>query len=245
MSAYYNEIDPSAAAWLRRLIAKGLIADGEVDERSIEDVKPDDLLGFTQCHFFAGIGGWSYALRLAGWQDDQPVWTGSCPCQPFSAAGKGNGFTDERHLWPAFFHLIENARPEQIFGEQVAGKDGAEWLGLVCDDLEAAGYDIGAVIFPSHAVGSPQLRERTYFGANTPLANAAGGATDVWRDRRLQYVEARPWPTAPWTEGNAYYSFVDDGLPAGMVKGALKGLGNAINPVAASEFIKIYMGANQ
>ncbi len=92
MTAYYNEIDPHAAAWLRELIKAGHITDGEVDERSIEDVTPEDLLGFTQCHFFAGIGGWSYALRLAGWPDDRPVWTGSCPCQPFSAASATGGF---------------------------------------------------------------------------------------------------------------------------------------------------------
>ena len=63
MSAYYNEFDPFAAAWLRNLIAQGLIAPGDVDERSIKDVSPDDLRGYTQCHFFAGIGGWSYAAR--------------------------------------------------------------------------------------------------------------------------------------------------------------------------------------
>ena len=57
----------------------------------------DDIAGYTQCHFFAGIGIWSYALRLAGWPDDRQVWTGSCPCQPFSAAGKGEAFNDERH----------------------------------------------------------------------------------------------------------------------------------------------------
>ncbi len=119
--AYYNEIDPNAAQWLRNLIAAGHIAPGEVDERSIEDVAPDDLRGFTQCHFFAGIGVWSYALRLAGWPDNKPVWTGSCPCQPFSSAGKGAGFDDERHLWPALFHLISERRPELVFGEQVAG----------------------------------------------------------------------------------------------------------------------------
>jgi len=76
MAAYYNEIDPHAAAWLRELIAGGFIADGEVDERSVLDVFPSDLKGFTQHHFFAGIGGWSLALRLAGWPDDRPVWTG-------------------------------------------------------------------------------------------------------------------------------------------------------------------------
>ncbi len=104
--AYYNENDPGAAAWLRELIAQGHIMRGEVDQRSIEDVRPSDLDGFTRCHFFAGIGGWDYALRLAGWPEHVGVWTGSCPCQPFSVAGKRQGVDDERHLWPAFRWLV-------------------------------------------------------------------------------------------------------------------------------------------
>src|ERR1700690_1142732 len=116
---YYNENDPFAAAWLRELIKAGLIPNGTVDERSIEDVLPNELAEYTQCHFFAGIGGWSLALRLAGWSDDEPVWTGSCPCQPFSTAGKRTGTTDERPLWPAFFHLIDQCKPSVVFGEQV------------------------------------------------------------------------------------------------------------------------------
>ena len=68
MTAYYNEFDPFAAAWLRELIAAGLVASGDVDERSIVDVQAGDVAGYAQCHFFAGIGGWSYALRLAGWR---------------------------------------------------------------------------------------------------------------------------------------------------------------------------------
>ena len=124
MIAYYNEFDPAAAEWLRWLIAHGHIAPGVVDSRSITEVQPDDLIGFTQCHFFAGIGGWSYAARLAGWPDDRPLWTGSCPCQPFSVAGKGGGVDDARHLWPDFFRLIRECRPPVIWGEQVSAAAG-------------------------------------------------------------------------------------------------------------------------
>lgn len=157
-SAYYNEIDPYAAQWLRNLIASGHIAPGEVDERSIEDVTPDDLREFTQCHFFAGIGVWSHSLRLAGWPDDKPVWTGSCPCQPFSAAGKGDGFTDERHLWPHFFHLISERRPKHVFGEQVASSNANTWFDLVQADLEGMGYAFGLVPFTSAGIGAPHIR---------------------------------------------------------------------------------------
>ncbi|EIW8567050.1 DNA cytosine methyltransferase [Klebsiella pneumoniae] len=165
-AAYYNEIDPFAAQWLRNLIAAGHIAPGEVDERSIEDVTPDDLRGFTQCHFFAGIGVWSHSLRLAGWPDDRPVWTGSCPCQPFSPAGKGDGFADERHLWPQFFHLISERRPQHVFGEQVAAGNANVWFDLVQADLEGLGYAFGLVPFTSAGIGAPHIRERAYWVAN-------------------------------------------------------------------------------
>ncbi|EOC2755620.1 DNA cytosine methyltransferase [Salmonella enterica subsp. enterica serovar Muenchen] len=166
-AAYYNEIDSFAAQWLRNLIAGGHIAPSEVDERSIEDVTPDDLRGFTQCHFFAGIGVWSHSLRLAGWPDDKPVWTGSCPCQPFSAAGKGDGFADERHLWPHFFHLISERRPQHVFGEQVAAGNANAWFDLVQTDLEGMGYAFGLVPFTSAGVGAPHIRERAYWVAHT------------------------------------------------------------------------------
>lgn len=167
MTAYYNEHDPAAAAWLRELIADGHIAPGHVDERSIEDVRPSDLDGFTQCNFFAGIGGWSLALRLAGWSDSREIWTGSCPCQSFSAAGKGGGLADERHLWPAWFHLINERRPGVIFGEQVEAAVRHGWLDLVRADLEGSGYAVGAAVLGAHSVGSPHIRQRLWFVADS------------------------------------------------------------------------------
>lgn len=163
MTAFYNENDPFAAAWLRELIAAGHIADGVVDERSIVDLRPSDLDGYTQVHFFAGIGGWSYALRLAGWPDDQPVWTGSCPCQPFSAAGKKGGLKDDRHLWPVFAKLLRKHRPHVVFGEQVSSADGLEWWDAVSADLEDAEYAAAAIDTCAPSVGAPHRRQRLFW----------------------------------------------------------------------------------
>jgi DNA (cytosine-5)-methyltransferase 1 len=191
MTAYYNEHDPYAAQWLRNLIAAGHIAPGVVDERSIVDIRPDELTGYTQCHFFAGIGGWSLALRLAGWPDDKPVWTGSCPCQPFSTAGKGAGFADERHLWPAWHWLIEQCRPSIIFGEQVAAKAVDPWIDLVSTDLEALGFAFAAVAVPAAGVGAPHIRDRLWWvgdamrNGNKPVARGShskeGAAVGIYR----------------------------------------------------------------
>lgn len=176
MPAYYNEIEPYAAAWLRNLIAAGHIAPGDVDERSIAEVAADDFVGYTQCHFFAGIGGWSYALRLSGWPDDLPVWTGSCPCQPFSAAGKGAGTKDPRHLWPEWFRLIRQCRPDVIFGEQVEAAVKHGWLDLVSADLEGEGYAVGAVAIPAGGVGAPHIRQRLWFVADRSSERLLPGA---------------------------------------------------------------------
>jgi len=188
MSAYYNEIDPYAAEWLRNLIKAGHIADGVVDDRSISDVRPEELFEFTQCHFFAGIGIWSHALRSAGWADDRPVWTGSCPCQPFSVAGKRAGTSDERHLWPHWNHLIQECRPSTIFGEQVASKDGLGWFDLVQTDMEAKDYAFGAFDLSASGFGAPHIRQRLWFVADTDNAGSQGRiprGTD--QERKDQY----------------------------------------------------------
>jgi len=185
--AVYNEIDPYAAEWLKRLILFGHIADGDVDTRSIKDVHPDDWKGYAQVHCFAGIGIWSHALRQAGWPDDRPVWTGSCPCQPFSAAGQQKGFDDDRHLWPEWFRLIGEHRPATVLGEQVASPDALKWLDAVSADMEGADYAIGAADLCAAGVGAPHIRQRLFF-----VALADGGHTGAERQQRSREHRQQP-----------------------------------------------------
>ncbi len=163
---YYNENDPKKAATLRQLMKDGYITDGVVDERSIKDVEGKDLQGFWHCSFFAGIGLWDYALDLAGWEEGRRVWTGSCPCQPFSSAGRQGGRSDDRHLWPEWLRLIEEYKPPTIFGEQVAAAVAQGWLDDVYQGLEAQDYAVGAVVLPASSVGAPHRRERLWFVAH-------------------------------------------------------------------------------
>jgi DNA (cytosine-5)-methyltransferase 1 len=250
MAAWYNEIDPYAAQWLRNLIADGQIAPGDVDERSIADVQPGDVAGYDQCHFFAGIGGWSVALRLAGWNDERPVWTGSCPCQPFSAAGKRQGGADQRHLWPHWLRLIRECKPAILFGEQVEAAIGWGWLDAVFADLEAEGYATGAAVLPACGVDSPHIRQRVWF-----VGDASSPGLPLRECRELQipgrWSEGRTieqpgrsfWSDCDWlpcTDGKARP--VEPGsfpLAHGVQRRApkLRAYGNAIVPQVAAEFI--------
>lgn len=162
---YYNEWDAKTAAWLRELIRRGHLPDGIVDERSITEVAPEDLRGFRQWHFFAGIGGWPLALKLAGWPAYAPVCTGSPPCQPFSVAGKRGGRDDSRHLAPAFLDLIAELRPPAIFGEQVSAAIKELWLDALFVELEDEGYTCASAVLPACSVGAPHKRDRLFFGA--------------------------------------------------------------------------------
>lgn len=217
---YYNEIDPFCCKWLAELMKQGLIPEGEIDSRSIEDVKPDELKGFSQCHFFAGIGGWAYAAKLAGWEWGGTLWTGSCPCQPFSTAGKRAGTSDERHLWPAFFWLISQCKPDIVFGEQVASKDALAWLDLVHSDLENAGYACGVSDTCAAGFGAPHIRQRLYWCA-------LGHATDFryWERVVGNETAAQSGPSCSGEDERRWrYDFANDGGTDGVAYSQSKGL---------------------
>lgn len=235
---YYNEWDPKAAAWLRELIKAGHIPAGDMDERSIIDVKPNELRKYTQCHFFAGIGGWSYALRLAGWPAGRPAWTGSCPCQPLSCAGSGKGHADGRHLWPAFYALIAECRPPTVFGEQVAGKAGIEWFAGIRADLEGIGYAVGGADLCAAGVGKPHRRQRLFWVANS--ISKRGCIRQPAREHAMD-VDARGEEARP---GRICERLATEPMPRPLAHGIpdrvglLRGYGNAIVPALAAEFIQ-------
>ena len=224
MAAYYNEIDQHAAKWLRNLISAGHIAPGDVDTRSIVDVSADDLKPYTQCHFFAGIGVWSHALRLSGWSDDREVWTGSCPCQPFSVAGAGKGQSDERHLWPEFHRLIAARKPAVVFGEQVEAAIRHGWLDLVQADLEGSGYEFGAAGIPAAGVGAPHIRQRLWFVAErgVTMGDACGaGLEGLWSGHQAE--NGRNGAVRSVAEAGEFGG-VADCAGSGSLPGALSGI---------------------
>jgi len=215
---YYNEWDKFAAEWLKQLIKDGLIPDGEVDNRSIADVEPSELAGFTQCHFFAGIGGWSRALQLAGWSPDRPVWTGSPPCQSFSTAGKGKGKDDERHLWPVFFNLIRECQPTAVFGEQVAAAIRHGWLDDLQIDFEAEGYASAAVVLPSGSIGAYHKRDRLFFTAKR-VAYADSG--NRWGEQEPRKQARNQWRKSDGNSG--IFSSVADSINKRPQRGVHRG----------------------
>lgn len=241
---YYNEWDKSAAAWLRELIKAGLIPPGDVDERSITEVKAHELTGYTQHHFFAGIGGWSLALQLAGWPRERPVVTGSPPCQPFSVGlnDHAKGRADDRHLLPAYLGLVVALNPETVFGEQVANAIKWGWLDELCDSLENENYSVWSLVLPASAMSADHERKRIFWCAHAkregrkghqPVGGVFGGKGKAQPIPCDAFADARRA-----MDGDFSHLLPCDGLSVQLERDALKGFGNAIVPQVAAAFIQ-------
>lgn len=241
---YYNEIDPFCAQWLRNLIAADHLPPGDVDERDIRDVSADDVRGYSQCHWFAGIGGWPLALRLARMSTAAGIWTGSPPCQDNSVAaaihGKRSGLRGDRsglaHKW---LDLVGDVQPRAVLFENVPGIN--PWLAEITDGLGRAGYRISRPECSSADVGAPHSRRRVWIIANR-------GCEGLPQSRQ-------PEPPSPFCDprsappGDVFITDsgrtrpVDDGLPSRLA--AVHAYGNAIDPWVAAEIIRAHAGAGQ
>lgn len=175
----YTDIDQFCCTWLESLIRAGLLPKGDVLCEDIKKINPGTVKKYTQRHWMCGIGGWPHALSLAGWPVDRPVDTASLPCQPFSIAGKQQGEKDDRHIWPTFRQAVSVLKSPTIFGEQVPQAIRLGWLDGIFDDLEAENYACGAIVLPSCSVGSPNIRQRLWW-----VADSANGRSQIRRPSR-------------------------------------------------------------
>ena len=102
--------------------------------------------------------------------------TGGYPCQPFSVAGRKKGEEDPRHLWPEYFRLVQELRPDWIIGENVSGhiKLG---LDTVLENLESEGYATRTFSISASSVGANHQRERIFIVANSMEHSECDGLT--------------------------------------------------------------------
>jgi DNA (cytosine-5)-methyltransferase 1 len=190
----YNETDPFCCAWLSNLMDAGMIRPGTISDKSIVELTTAEVKQYDLAHFFAGIAGWDYALTLAGWRwSGGAIWTGSCPCQPFSSAGKQGGGADRRHLWPRWFRLVRECRPHTLIGEQVEGAVGFGWIDRVFADLEDEGYACGAAVLGAHSVGAPHIRQRLFWVADAAEMRRSGRPETIRRQARRDVERGDSW----------------------------------------------------
>ena len=89
------------------------------------------------------------------------------PCQPFSYAGKNQGFKDTTRgtLFFSILSILEAKRPKAFLLENVKGlksHDNGRTLKTIIESLEKLGYKIHWTILDSLDFGVPQKRERWY-----------------------------------------------------------------------------------
>ncbi len=168
MKAYYNDNDPFCCAVLRKQIARAKLPEGDVDERDVHEVRGAELAGYGHVHLFAGIGGFPLGLMWAGVPSHWRILTGGFPCQPHSVAGKRRASADERNLWPEFYRIACELRPDWILVENVPGllsSEAGRFFGGILRDLAEIGYDAEWHCLRASDLGAPHIRERLFLVA--------------------------------------------------------------------------------
>jgi len=117
--------------------------------------------------------------------------TGGFPCQPYSLAGKRTGAGDDRALWPEMLRVIDDAKPEWVLGENVAGIITLE-LDRVLSDLESIGYSAWPLVIPACALDARHRRDRVWIVAhsdNSLRRKINGGVDDRESEGRRKAQE--------------------------------------------------------
>ena len=119
-------------------------------------------------HHWPGIPNLGDITKIDWSEVERPdIICGGYPCQPFSSAGKRQGFEDVRNLWPYFADAIRTLRPNLVILENVAAHLSLGF-GQVLGDLAEIGYDAEWGVFRASEVGAPHRRERVFIVAYTP-----------------------------------------------------------------------------
>jgi DNA (cytosine-5)-methyltransferase 1 len=115
---------------------------------------------------------------------------GGFPCQPFSCAGKQQGRSDDRYLWPEMFRIICEARPRWVLAENVPNLlaiEGGLVFDRVCSDLENEGYEVQPLLIPACGVNAPHKSNRLWV-----VGHAKGKRREEGRQCEPVGTEKRP-----------------------------------------------------
>lgn len=191
---------------------------------------------------------------VSGWGRPNLI-TAGYPCQPFSVAGQRRGENDDRHLWPDVRRIIAEVRPRLVLAENVYGHVNMG-LDQVLSDLEAEGYDAGALVVPACAVDAPHRRDRVWVMAHAngdgeptgpehgdegcgelgthPNSSSVGRACEDYTIQAGRDTVVN----GSWRSPQPSIRGVDDGLSPD-VELRLRALGNAIVPQVAYELLRV------
>lgn len=112
---------------------------------------------------------WDDAKTFDGepWRGVVDLIASGYPCQPFSAAGKGLGESDPRHLWPTLRRIIGEVEPGVCFFEN-SPRHVKNGLDKVWADLRNLGFWVEAGTFTAQEAGADHIRERLFILATHP-----------------------------------------------------------------------------
>ena len=212
----YVEIDEYCQRVLRQRIADGLLDDAPIwDDAKTFDGRP--------------------------WRGRVDCVTGGPPCQPFSLAGKREGESDERNLWPAAFECIRQIQPRCGLLENVPGLISCGYFAAVLGTLADCGYDAEWGVLSAADVGAPHIRERLwiYFAD-----------TNGVRSQGVRTTAQKPWPQEQFER--LVQAELRISLPAGSSGGVayrypnrvdrLRALGNGQVPLVAATAWRLLKG---